>query len=90
MRPPTGPALRSGAPRIEVVHCFLEEPGRPVAAPFDQSDRERLEASLLELAAGVVGGEFEPSDAPNRELCSGCPGQPALCVWGPDRTMAAP
>ena len=36
----------------------------------------------------MVAARFEPAREPHRELCQGCPGQPALCTWGPDRTMA--
>jgi hypothetical protein len=48
----------------------------------------RLEEDLIALAEGIVGREFVPAADPHRELCQGCPGQPALCTWGPDRTMA--
>jgi hypothetical protein len=81
-------ALRAGAPRVEVVHLFLERPDAPATASFDAADVARLEHELIELAQGVVGRRFEPADDPHRELCQGCPGQPALCTWGPDRTMA--
>jgi hypothetical protein len=36
----------------------------------------------------VIEGQFEPTDRPHRELCQFCPGRPALCSWGPDRTLA--
>jgi len=83
-------ALRSGAGRVEVAHVFLERPGEPVAATFEAGEEGRLEDALLSLARGVVEGRFEPTDAPHRELCATCPGQPALCSWGPERTLAAP
>jgi ATP-dependent exoDNAse (exonuclease V) beta subunit len=81
-------ALQSGAARVEVVYCFLERPDQPVSAVFASTDAPELERRLLELAAGVVGGRFEPSDLPHRELCAGCPGKAALCTWGPERTEA--
>ena len=81
-------ALRSGAARAEVTYCFLERPDEPVSAVFEAVQAADLERRLLELAAGVVGGRFEPSERPHRELCTGCPGQRALCVWGPERTTA--
>jgi ATP-dependent exoDNAse (exonuclease V) beta subunit len=80
-------ALRSGAPRVDVVYSFLEAPGEPVEATFVAEEADELEARLLELAAGVIGGEFEPTAEPHRELCLTCPGRAALCSWGPDRTL---
>ena len=59
-----------------------------VSRSFTQQDRPALEAELLELAKGVVEGRFEPTDRPHRELCQFCPGQPALCSWPPERTLA--
>ena len=81
-------ALRSGAPAVEVAYVFLEQPDAPVAQRFSQGDAPGLERRLLELAAGVTGGRFEPTDAPHRELCADCPGREALCSWEPDRTLA--
>ncbi|MEA2427320.1 MAG: hypothetical protein QOF37_948, partial [Thermoleophilaceae bacterium] len=81
-------ALRGGAARVEVVHLFLERPDQPASVAFEAADVPRLERELIELAEGVVAARFERSDEPHRELCQGCPGQPALCTWGPDRTMA--
>jgi hypothetical protein len=36
----------------------------------------------------VIAGRFVPTDEPHRELCQSCPGQPALCSWPPERTLA--
>jgi hypothetical protein len=83
-------ALRSGADRVEVAYCFLEVPDRPVVAGFVPDDVPALERRLLDLAAGVVEGRFEPSHMPNRELCHRCPGQPALCRWPLERTLSDP
>jgi ATP-dependent exoDNAse (exonuclease V) beta subunit len=80
-------ALRSGAPRVDVAYSFLEAPGEPVEATFVADEADELEARLLELAAGVIGGEFQPTAEPHRELCLTCPGRAALCSWGPDRTL---
>ena len=30
----------------------------------------------------------EPTRTPHRELCQFCPGQPAMCSWEPERTLA--
>jgi ATP-dependent helicase/nuclease subunit A len=81
-------ALRSGAELAEVAYVLLERPEAPVAASYAAADAERLERELLELARGVVEGRFAPTDEPHRELCATCPGQPALCTWGPERTLA--
>jgi ATP-dependent helicase/nuclease subunit A len=79
--------LRSGAERVEVVYSLLEAPGEPVGAVFGQGDRERLEGELTALAAGVLGGDFRPTEEPHRELCWTCPGRPALCSWTEDMTL---
>ncbi len=81
-------ALRAGAPRVEVVHLFLERPESPATATYEASDVAQLEAGLIALAEGIVNRRFSPTDKPHRELCQGCPAQAALCIWGPDRTMA--
>ncbi len=81
-------ALRAGAERVEVSYVFLERPTEPVTRELGTADAAGLERSLLDLAEGVVSGRFVPSDHPHRELCAGCPGQPALCVHGPERTLA--
>jgi ATP-dependent helicase/nuclease subunit A len=81
-------ALRGGAARAEVVHCFLERPDQPAVATYGAADAGRLEAELLELARGVVEGRFEPAAEPHRELCATCPGRAALCSWPEERTLA--
>jgi ATP-dependent exoDNAse (exonuclease V) beta subunit len=81
-------ALRAGAGRVEVMHLFLERPAEPAVAVFEAADVPRLEDELIALADGIVGRRFEPAADPHRELCQGCPGQPALCTWGPERTLA--
>jgi hypothetical protein len=73
---------------VEVVHVFLERPSEPATVTFEAADAPRLEAELLELARGVVEGRFAPTGDPHRELCADCPAQPALCTWGPERTLA--
>jgi ATP-dependent exoDNAse (exonuclease V) beta subunit len=82
--------LRAGAARVEVVHCYLEQPERTAAATFDAADAERLEGELLELARGVVDGRFEPAARPHRELCADCPGRLDLCSWSEEHTLSAP
>ena len=82
--------LRSGAERVEVAYSLLEAPDTPVAMIFGPADRERLERGLDDLAAGVLGGRFEPTATPHRELCWTCPGRPALCSWTQDMTLRDP
>jgi len=76
-------ALRAGAARVDVAYAFLERPSEPVSARFAAADADRLEAELLELAAGLLAGEYPVSDRPHRELCLTCPGRRALC-WHPE------
>ena len=82
-------ALRGGAERVEVAHCFLERPDEPAVAVFEAADAERLESELLELARGVVEARFEPSPEPHRGLCADCPGRASLCVHEPALTLRA-
>jgi ATP-dependent exoDNAse (exonuclease V) beta subunit len=79
--------LRSGAERVEVAYAFLDRPAEPVIDVFEAGDAPALEDRLLELAAGVVAGRFEPAAEPHRELCAGCPGVPSMCSWEPDITL---
>jgi ATP-dependent helicase/nuclease subunit A len=81
-------ALRGGAPKVEVVHCYLEQPEHPTSVAYEAADAARLEAELLELARGVVEGRFEPTPEPHAELCATCPGRAALCSWPEERTLA--
>jgi ATP-dependent exoDNAse (exonuclease V) beta subunit len=81
-------ALKAGAERVDVVHAFLELPDDPVIATYTSADAATLEARLIELADGIIGGRFEPTDDPHRELCATCPGRPALCCWDESRTLA--
>ena len=79
-------ALRAGASHVEVVHVFLERASEPVAARYEAREAPELEARLGSLLSGLLEGRYEPSDAPGAELCAGCPGRAALCVWPPERT----
>jgi ATP-dependent exoDNAse (exonuclease V) beta subunit len=79
--------LRGGVERVEVVYCFLERPEEPESATYATGDAGRLEQELLQLAAGVVDGRFEPSAEPNLELCGDCPGRAALCSWEEQHTL---
>ncbi len=80
-------ALRGGAERVEVVHCYLEQPERLAVAAYAAEDAAELERELLGLAAGVVDGHFEPTPEPHLELCGDCPGRAALCSWDEEHTL---
>ena len=41
----------------------------------------RSSSELLELAAGVIEGRFEPAAEPHLHLCAQCAGRPSLCSW---------
>jgi hypothetical protein len=82
-------ALKAGAERVEVVHCYLERPDEPAVAIYEAADLEALEHELLGLARGVVEGRFEPSAEPHFSLCADCPGRAALCVHGTELTLRA-
>src|SRR5215204_166733 len=82
-------ALKAGAERVEVVHCYLERPDEPAVALYEAADTETLERELLGLAQGVVEGRFEPSAEPHFSLCADCPGRAALCVHEPELTLRA-
>jgi ATP-dependent exoDNAse (exonuclease V) beta subunit len=81
--------LRSGAERVEVLHCFLERPDAPATAVYEGADIDSLQSELLALASGVVDGRFEPSTEPNLGLCGDCPGRTALCSWDEQHTLRA-
>jgi ATP-dependent helicase/nuclease subunit A len=79
-------ALHAGASRVEVVHCFLDDPDHPVSASYERSDLEPLGDELLRRAGGVLRREFPVAEAPHRGLCSGCPAEGGLCTWPRDVT----
>jgi ATP-dependent exoDNAse (exonuclease V) beta subunit len=81
-------ALRSGAPRVEVAYVFLEQAAAPVSAVYETSDLEGLDRQLRDVAAPLAAGSFIPTPEPWHGLCADCPGQPGLCSWPPERTLA--
>jgi len=72
-------ALRNGATRVEVAHCYLERPDEPAIAVFGPADADGLAEQLVGLAGGLLAGDFSATAAPHRELCGSCPGRRALC-----------
>jgi ATP-dependent helicase/nuclease subunit A len=67
---------------------FLERPDEPLSAAYAAADAPRLEQELRALASGIAGSRFVPTETPHAALCANCPGRPALCKWGPERTLA--
>jgi hypothetical protein len=80
-------ALRDGAPRVEVAHCFLERPDAPAVAVFEAADADALAERLVASAGGLLAGDFSPTPRPHRDLCATCPGRAELCVHPPERTL---
>ena len=81
-------ALRAEAPRVEVAYVFLERPSEPVSAVYEAAEIDDLDRRLRDVAAPVAAGSFLPTSRPWRGLCGDCPGQPGLCSWPPERTLA--
>ncbi|HEY5195173.1 MAG TPA: UvrD-helicase domain-containing protein [Solirubrobacteraceae bacterium] len=81
-------AIEDGAPRVTVVHWFLERPGEWVAARFGAHEQDALHEQLLVRIARAGANGFAVSEAPHRALCLTCPGRGGLCSWGETRTMS--
>jgi ATP-dependent exoDNAse (exonuclease V) beta subunit len=80
-------ALRTGAPRVEVFYALLDRPAEPVRRVYTAEDVPALEAAVLGLAAGPLGGDFRVTEHPHRELCATCPGRRAMCSWSEEVTL---
>ncbi|MDP9384015.1 MAG: PD-(D/E)XK nuclease family protein, partial [Actinomycetota bacterium] len=80
-------ALRGGAERVEVAHCYLERPEEAASATYTRAEAPALGEALLGLAQGVMAEEFPVTEHPHRELCATCPGRRALCSHPEDRTL---
>ena len=80
-------ALRSGAPRVEVAHLFLERPEEPAVARFAAADAPDLERQVLRRAEGLLAGDFPVAPRPHYDLCANCPGRGGLCSWPEELTL---
>jgi ATP-dependent helicase/nuclease subunit A len=80
-------ALRDGAPRVEVAHCFLERPGEPVSRAYTAADAPALAEQLARLATPLLEGRYPVTTQPHRDLCGDCPGRAALCSWPETATL---
>jgi ATP-dependent helicase/nuclease subunit A len=74
-------ALRSGAPAVEVAHVFLERPGEPATARYEQADADVLDGELQARAAPLLAGEYPVTETPHRSLCATCPGRDGMCSY---------
>jgi ATP-dependent exoDNAse (exonuclease V) beta subunit len=81
-------ALRDGAERVEVAHCFLERPDEPATATFSRADAPAIAERVMAEAERLLAGDFAPTAAPHRDLCADCPGRAALCSHPQTRTLA--
>jgi len=79
--------LRSGAPRVEVAHCFLRAPEDPVSATFSAGELPALEAELSERIAPLRAGRFVVTPDPGYEICASCPGRLRLCSYDESLTL---
>jgi ATP-dependent exoDNAse (exonuclease V) beta subunit len=82
--------IASGAPAVEVAHCFLRRPELVLSARFAAGERERLERELAERLGPLRAGRFEVSADPNRVRCGSCPGRARLCSHGEELTLREP
>jgi ATP-dependent helicase/nuclease subunit A len=79
--------LRSGAPRVEVIHWFLARPHDWVSATYLAADIPALQAELSARAERVHRAGFAVAAAPHRGLCLTCPGRATLCSWSDAETL---
>jgi ATP-dependent helicase/nuclease subunit A len=78
--------LRTGVPRVEIAHWFLERPAEWVAASSSAGERQELEDLLAMRIQRAQAGGFAVSEHPHRGLCQTCPGRGGLCSWGEAET----
>jgi len=82
--------LASGAPAVEVAHCFLRRPELVLATRFEAAERPLLEELLAARLEPLRAGRFEVSADPNRERCGSCPGRARLCSHEEVLTLSSP
>jgi ATP-dependent exoDNAse (exonuclease V) beta subunit len=80
--------LRDGAPRVEVVHWFLQRPREWVGARYTAEDRGELEGRLAGFVQRARTRTFSVSQSPHRGLCLTCPGRAGMCSWSDAETMS--
>ncbi|UGS37840.1 UvrD-helicase domain-containing protein [Capillimicrobium parvum] len=80
-------ALSAEAPRVEVVHLFLEAPGSAPAAAYGPGDVPRLTARIARLAAPLAAGDYPLTERPHASLCGTCPARESLCPYPRELTL---
>src|SRR5262249_34339522 len=73
--------LRAGAPKVEIVHWFLERPGGWLASRHLASELAALERRLHARIERARARALLVSEHPHRGLCESCPGRVGLCSW---------
>jgi PD-(D/E)XK nuclease superfamily len=78
-------ALAAGARGgpVETAYVFLERPGTPVRAVFDEDALEQARARIEELLRRLAAGRFDVTHHPHRSLCLDCPARERLCSHEP-------
>ena len=79
--------LRDGAPRVEIVHWYLERPHGWIGARYTAADRGELEERLAVRIQDARARMFAVSEHPHRGLCETCPGRAGLCSWSAEETL---
>jgi hypothetical protein len=80
-------ALRAGAPRVEVVHLFLERPDDPASATFTAADEPALAGRVRALTDPLARGEFPLTPHPHAALCATCPARGGPCPYPEELTL---
>jgi ATP-dependent exoDNAse (exonuclease V) beta subunit len=73
---------------VRAIHLFLEAPGEPVETPMGPLEIAAARDRLAELVGRMRAGDYTPTEAPTRQVCSGCPAAWNLCphpAWHPQR-----
>jgi ATP-dependent exoDNAse (exonuclease V) beta subunit len=83
-------ALATGAPAVEVAHCYLRSPELVAAVRYLAAEREALEGELQARLRPLREGRFAVSPDPDRGRCGGCPGRARLCSYAEEMTSRDP
>jgi ATP-dependent helicase/nuclease subunit A len=71
---------------VRAIHLFLEAPSEPVETPMGPLEIAAARERLAALVGRMRAGDYVPTDAPTRQICSGCPAAWNLCphpAWHP-------
>ena len=74
-------ALRTGAAGVEVIHAFLEDVEHAVSSAYTAADQAGLQDELARRCEPARTGSYFVTEAPEREVCAGCPAEGGLCSW---------